>query len=579
MLSLWQTYRSHIQAMPVVLLLALLVCVPLSSCNSPTPPPLFTSLNLGIPGAALNSPVKGPLPDTTELSVGITFKIDPKLLATASAQKIQPGQPSKLEQFANRIGISDSLYQKIKGFFSLSGIALKLSKLHTHLGIRAKASTLAKVLQTKFVIHQYKSRTFFAPATPPKVPTFLASSIDAITGLDNYSARPIHALSMQFNQPRVFHTNGHLAQDCNASPQTLFPSDIAGAYGYTSLLRRGITGQNMTINLVEIDGSYRSDIQNYLSCVGFKGHLSFTNVDYAPSQALGESTLDVQMVAGLAPDANIAVYQTDGNANDDTWAQVNDALQQIIDDNTNNASAGSVVSISLGMDEADMASADITAIDSSLRQLTQIEHMTVFVASGDCAAFADQNYGDLSVSFPASDPWAVAVGGTVLSVTNSQQRANEVVWSDNSNQRQCKNNWGSGGGNSILFNRPGWQNASGVNNRYSQNRRQVPDISAVAYGLAVYFQGQWGDVGGTSAAAPIWAAGQLLVNEDTMQRLHTFGYSPQLFYSVANKGGNAFFDITRGNNLYFPATSGWDYSTGLGTPNLANYDTVVSSMV
>ncbi|HLJ36090.1 MAG TPA: protease pro-enzyme activation domain-containing protein, partial [Ktedonobacteraceae bacterium] len=402
--SLWKAYRSQANHAQIVLLLALLLLVPLSSCNTPSPPPLFTSLNLGIPDAALHSPVKGPLPDATELNVGITFKIDPKLLDSAAQQKIQPGQPSKLEQFANRIGISDSTYQKIKGFFNLSGIALKLSKLRTHLGIHAKASTLAKVLQTKFVIHDYKGRTFFAPATPPKVPTFLASSIDAITGLDNYSAPPIHALSMQFNKPLRSSTNrtgGHATQDCNADPQTLFPSDIATAYGYNTLLNRGISGQNMTINLVEVDGSYRSDIQNYLSCVGYKGHLSFTDIDYSPTQALGESTLDVQMVAGLAPDANIAVYQTDGNANDDTWAQVNDALQQIIDDNTNNASAGSVVSISLGMDEADMASSDVTAIDSSLRQLTQVEHMTVFIASGDCGAFANRIYGDLSVSFPA----------------------------------------------------------------------------------------------------------------------------------------------------------------------------------
>ena len=74
----------------------------------------------------------------------------------------------------------------------------------------------------------------------------------------------------------------------------------------------------------------------------------------------------------------------------------------------------------------------------------------------------------------------------------------------------------------------------------------MPDVSAVADDLAVYFQGSWGAVGGTSAAAPIWAAGQALVNEDTMQRLGTFGYSPRLYYAVADKnaGGNAYFDVT-----------------------------------
>src|SRR5205807_4915601 len=134
------------------------------------------------------------------------------------------------------------------------------------------------------------------------------------------------------------------------------------------------------------------------------------------------------------------------------------------------------------------------------------------VASGDCGAYADETFGDLSVSYPATDPWAVAVGGTTLSVDGQSQRADEV--------------------------------ACGVDNTYSKNARQVPDVAAVADNLAVYFQGAWGAVGGTSAAAPIWAAGQALVNEDTMQRLGTFGYAPRLYYAVADKhaGGNAYFD-------------------------------------
>jgi subtilase family serine protease len=63
----------------------------------------------------------------------------------------------------------------------------------------------------------------------------------------------------------------------------------------------------------------------------------------------------------------------------------------------------------------------------------------------------------------------------------------------------------------------------------------VPDLAAVADNLAVYFQGSWGAVGGISAAAPIWAVNQALVNEDTMQRLSTFSYSPRFYYAVADK--------------------------------------------
>jgi kumamolisin len=504
MIVLRKAYRAKLVYLCALLLTLLFSIASLVSCNQPTPPQ-YTSLNLGIPAAALQSPVKGPLPDATELHVGITFKINPQVLNLVGQQPLQPGQSSNLEQFARRLGIDDATYQKIKDFFNARGLVLQLSKLRTYLSFQAKAGTLARLLQTKFVLHQYKGRTFYAPATPPKVPSFLVNSIAAVTGLDNYSKPPIHALHITY--PQASHISQHEALDCSPNNQTLIPSDVATAYGYNTLYQHGLHGENMTINLVETDGSYRDDIQNYLSCVHFKGRLSFVNVDGHPSNAEGESTLDVQMVAGLAPAASIKVYQTDGNANDDPWTNVNDELQRIIDDNTANANAGSVVSISLGIDEADISSDDVRALDSSLQQLTKVEHMTVFVASGDCAAFADETFGDLSVSFPASDPWAVAVGGTKLSVDGQGNRTKEVAWSAFPNIFKCKNSWGTGGGNSSLFHRPDWQKANGVTNKYSKNARQLPDLSAVADNLAVYFQGQWGAVGGTSAAAPIWATG------------------------------------------------------------------------
>ena len=577
MISLRKALGAKIVHLSALLLALLIPLASLVSCDQPAPS-LFESLKLGLPAAALQSPVKGPLPDATELHVGISFKIDPQTLKLVGQQPLHPGQSSNLEQFASRLGIDDATYQKIEGFFNAGGLVLQLSKLRTYMSLQAKAGTVARLLQTKFVIHQYKGRTFYAPATPPKVPAFLANSIDAITGLDDYSKPPIHALDITY--PLTSRASRPGAQDCSPDDQTLIPGDVATAYGYNALYQHGLHGEKMTINLVETDGSDQGDIQNYLSCIQFKGHLSFVNVDGSPSDAEGELTLDIQMAAGLAPAASINVYQTDGNADGDTWTQVNDELQQIINANTNNASAGSVVSMSLGIDEADISSDDVNALDSSLQQLTKVEHMTVFVASGDCGAFADETFGDLSVSFPASDPWAVAVGGTELSVDGQSNRTNEVAWSSFPNIFQCNNSWGTGGGNSSLFPRPDWQNANGVNNSHSKNDRQLPDVSAVADNLAVYFQGQWGAVGGTSAAAPIWAAGQALVNEDTIQRLGTFAYGPQLYYAAYKQvSAKAFFDVTSGNNLYYSATPGWDYTTGLGTPNLANFDRAVSNVL
>ena len=566
----------------VVLTSVLFLLAPLAfaGCGATTPIPLqFTSLNLGIPSSALNSPVTGQVADNTEMHLRITFKTDGKTMQQAQNQKIEPGKPSHVEQLANKLGISDQTYQRIKSFFSPTGIQLTLNKLHTHLSVEAKAKTLAKLLQTKFVNHNDNGHTFFAPSPAPKLPQFLVDHIAAVTGLDNYSAPAQHDFTMNMGTRLSAHTTRTIgntqkpAQDCQPLDQTLLPRDVAHAYGYDQLWNKGWNGQNMTVNLVEIDGFNQSDIANYLSCINFQGHLSTVNVDGAPSQSLGESTLDVQMVAGLARSVNIVDYQTDGNTNGDIWVNINDMLQQILNDNTNNASAGSVVSISLGAAEDQLDSQDITAINQSIQQLTQIEHMTVFVASGDCGAFTTRQYGNLSVSYPASDTSAVAVGGTIMSIYQNQTRARELVWSNGSNRSKCQNQWGSGGGNSTVFQRPGWQSANGVNNRYSRNMRQIPDISAVAYALAVYYNGQWGAVGGTSAAAPIWATGLALVNQGLIQQIQKYTSSPQLFYLVANRntGNSPYFDVTQGNNLYYPATSGWDFASGLGTPNLATF--------
>lgn len=556
----------------------LLVLLPLAACSVGNLPNVAqadalrpTNLPLDIPDAANKAPVVGPLPDNTTLHIRISFKMNQDVLNKAAQQKIQPGQPSHLEQLASKIGIDDATYQKIKNFFSAKGIALKLGKLHTHLAIDANAGIVAKLLQTRFIQHKIGNRVYYIPdaTKPPKAPLFLVNTIDAITGLDDYSAAPVHASIQNLDAPAQVKSS--LQPDCSPVDQTLLPRQVAHAYGFDQFWNRGWNGENVSINLVEVDGSYKSDIQNYLSCINFKGKLQTINVDGHPQDALGESTLDIQMVAGLARSANINVYQTDASSsNTDIWVNVNDMLQQISDDNINNANAGNTVSISLGAAEKEISSEDMRAIDRSIQQLTQVNHMLVFVASGDCGAFTSGVYGKLGVSFPASDPWAVAVGGTILQIDGQSNRANEVVWSDGSNLRKCQNRWGSGGGISEVFQRPAWQKAAGVPSR---SQRQMPDVSAVAYALAVYFKGQWGSVGGTSAAAPIWATGLALVNQGLLQQAHTFKPSPSLFYSIANNPGGTqpYYNVTRGNNLYYKAGPGWSYTSGLGTPNLAAF--------
>lgn len=574
------TYERGLGSVLVVfLVLFLCSCGGSSPAVVPTPTPVHLTLvplNLGIPAQALNSPVVGSLPANQELHVHVAFKMNQQLLNKLNQQKVQTGKSQSLDSVANQLGISEATYQKIKNYLGVNDAIVTINSLHTDLTIDAKAATFAKLLHTTFVIHKLNGRTFYTPATPPMVPNFVAAVITSVTGLDNYSLPPHSQLPMS---PVLSQKTQGGKANCASDPQALTTTDVAYAYGYQKFWKNGWYGQHMTINLPELGTVNASDIQNYFACSRSINKVTLVNVDSPPTFQGGdndaEATLDLEMAAGMAPAANIVMYQSDGNANDDPWVRMNDELQQIIKDNQHNTGSGSVVSISYGVAETQITEGDALAIDHSLQILTQGEHMTVFVSSGDCGAFADRTFGDLGVSYPASSIYATSVGGTELAINpHTGARTQEIAWSDGSDTSQCTNQWGTGGGNSGAFKQPSYQTAPGVRNQYSQGMRQVPDISAVAYNISLYFTGKWYVAGGTSAASPIWAAGMALVNQGTIQLAKTFFVGTALFYGVSTSNtGNLhpFFGVTQGNNLYYKAGRGWNYPTGLGTPNLVDF--------
>jgi kumamolisin len=584
--------KTWLSLVSLILILVLLAnCGGSNATTKPTPTPTTSSvaalgpmtvLNLNLPQAALHAPITGTVPANQILHVGVTFKINQAILnKLGSTNKIKIGDKLDAKALANLLGISDKTYQEIKTFFGVENATLHLGKLRTNLTIDGKASLFANLLQTRFVTHKLKNRTYYTtdPSKSPMIPKVIADTILAITGLDNYSQPPQHLVRSGPLQPRA---SKRTHADCQPQSNMIIPSEVAHAYGYDDpFWKAGWHGEHMTVNLVEIDGFDPEDINNYFQCVGFTGKLDTFTIDgNAPAPGV-ETTLDVDMIAGLASASHMIVYQTDVNQSNDVWTQVNDELQQIINDNADNKNSTDVVSVSLGRVEQDMTPDDIKAIDQSLYLLTNAEHMTVFVSSGDCGAFASGIYGDLSVDFPASDPWAISVGGTTLQLDTGSKRADEIVWSDGSNTSTCKHQWGSGGGLSQVFPRPTWQSTLSTKNQYSQDTRQLPDIAAVADNLAIYYQGQWIAEGGTSAATPIWAAGMMLVNQGLIEKKKVYFYGPKTFYEVASSsstnGFQPYYNVIQGNNLYYPATPGRNLCTGFGSPNLPDFFNILYS--
>lgn len=570
------------------------VAIALSGCGGGglkhKPPALSgqtATLNLGLPQQALNAPVTGDLPGDQVLHVNVVLKVSDQTLNDLGQKYQKKGSSAVPTDVKKQLGVTDEQIKQIEDYFSSGNIQVKPSKTNTAVTFDVKASVVASLMRTKFVNHKLNGRTYFTPdpAHMPQVPKEVASYILAVNGLDNYSLPPkvkhllgsLSSLGTSLPRARAARTG-----DCGAQiegQQWAGPKRTAQAYGINALWQQGWRGDNMTINVVEMDGFDPNDVQNYESCVGANAKIDTVSLGSAPA-AQGETTMDLELIAAFAPNAHIVDYQEDGTMAGD-WTAFNAALQALIDANSSTPNTGSVVSVSIGAPEGAMTQDVFNSVNENLRILTQAEHMTVFISSGDCGAYTDGVWnGTPDVSFPASSPYAVGTGGTRLSFSG-MKATNEVAWApDRSNLAKCQNSWGTGGGISKAFQRPDYQQGQGVQNKYSTGYRQIPDVSAAAIMVPVYFQGKWVGSGGTSAAAPEWAAGMSLMNEGMMQRLGGFYCGVAPLYNAFNHAGGRkpFHDVLSGDNGYYQAARGWDATTGLGSPNWPDIYNVLASL-
>ena len=185
-----------------------------------------------------------------------------------------------------------------------------------------------------------------------------------------------------------------------------------------------------------------------------------------------------------------------------------------------------------------------------------------FAASGDSSTWSRRNE-----AWPADDAYVVSVGGTDLTTaTAAGPWKSETAWTD------------SGGGISpdqIAI--PSWQKLSGVitaANRGSKTYRNGPDVAANAnftfYTCADQTACLANEYGGTSFAAPMWAAYIALVNQQLVaEGKATLGFLNPMIYSqnLTSAYGQDFHDVTSGRSGSYSAVTGYDLVTGWGSPN------------
>ena len=209
---------------------------------------------------------------------------------------------------------------------------------------------------------------------------------------------------------------------------------------------------------------------------------------------------------------------------------------------------------------------------------------------------------NLAVTDPASQPYVTAVGGTSLGHSATHPLGpppTETAWNDGPYFAEGA----GGGGISQTFTMPVYQEEVGTVTGSSGTPcgvtsgdcREVPDVSADAdpsSGYIVYDtvggfnNGQpWGALGGTSGAAPLWAA---VIAVIASANDNTQGYgalNPDLYLLAEQSPGTYLNDVTVGNNDYnatngaqFPAMSGYDMATGLGTPVVSGLANGINSI-
>lgn len=416
------------------------------------------------------------------------------------------------------------------------------------------------------------ARKFYANASAPTLPATVASLITSIGGMDNsVRMHPLYRLSNKSGKQSAGKQMAKALQ-----PLAGFgPTDLLGAYDGTPLHQANILGNNQSVAVFELDGYQQSDITAYLNSNNIAPiNISNVLVDGADGSAGAgaiEVELDIEVVAAMAPKATQIVYE-----GPNTTQGVNDTYNKIVTDNKTQ-----ITTISWGECETQSGSAELQTLDAIFKQ-GSAQGMTMFAASGDSGAY-DCNDSNLAVDSPAGDPYITAVGGTNLQTSNGAY-GSESVWSNPTDTQRSPKGSGGGGGISNTFAQPSWQVGPGVKNQYSNGNREVPDVSADAdpqTGYNVYCTVAASGcpttgnivVGGTSAAAPLWAGSLALINESLQNagKSRAGFVSPQL-YALANSQPQyaPFHDVTQGTNLYYPATAGYDQATGLGSPDIYN---------
>jgi len=412
----------------------------------------------------------------------------------------------------------------------------------------------------------------------------LIAGLLAVTGVFSSDSRPAAHKKPVLSLPDVPRPT---------KTKALTPRQVRAAYQLGPLTATGIDGSEQTIVIVDSFGSptIAADLAFFDRYFGLPAPPSLRVIQPAgpvpafegQDNRIGwatETTLDVEWAHVMAPGARIVLVETPTSEDEGTTG-----FPDIVtaEDYVLRHKLGQVISQSFAATEQTFPSVSSILSFREPYQLAARDHVTVVSATGDTGATSDQyNMKDLytnrAVSWPATDPLVTAVGGTELTLRHDGSRiAPDQAWS------------GSGGGTSIAFARPAYQN--GVTS-VTGGARGVPDVSMdascsspVAVYASFYGNGRWSGECGTSLAAPLFAGIVALADQYAGHgKAHGLGLINPALYTIAARHEPGVVDVLAGNNTQtfaqqgqqytvpgFAAAPGYDLASGLGTIDAASF--------
>ena len=507
----------------------------------------------------------GPIASSTPIHVVVALKLQNSAALNALIKsESTPGDPlyqTELtpQQFTAQFGPSAAQVQAVSSYLTSQGFSnLQTEDNNLFISADGTAGDVAAAFNTSLTQYTLNGATVFANSAAAQVPSSLSGIVLSVLGLNNLVGMRT-GVKTAISQPALKFEYG--------------PKDFQKAYdaGTTP------TGSNTSIAIFA-EGDLTTVLTD-LRLFEKQFNLAQVPVTVVPTgiastdvAGVGEWDLDSQSSTGIAGGVkHLYFYDATSLSDADLAIAFNRFVTQKVA-KVGNASFGEC-------DVFPYLSGAMFADDQVFAQAA-VQGQTIFSSTGDTGASCPvqgtngvPDSGLPMTSYPASSPYVVAVGGTTLFVDSTGAYDTEVSWN------------AGGGGLSALENSTFWQQGVVPGGNVGKG---LPDVAMDAdpnTGATVIMNGAATVIGGTSLSSPlsmgVWA------RLETAHR-NKLGFAAPILYKLgtgtsltAQSTTNpvpsvvGFNDVTVGTNGAYVATPGWDFTTGLGTFDIAKINALI----